>query len=99
MCVFFLSFLHFIIKNKSVFVLYNTIQHPHRGSINHQSSTDKKRNSFLVVSLVCLFFFAFFLRVFKKNRVGGGGDCGGRNRDLGQGGQGSSKAGRNIKHI
>lgn len=69
-CFFFCLFLHFIIKNKSVFVLYNTIQHPHRGSINHQSSTDKERNSFLVVSLVFLTFF----RVFKKKTglVGGG---------------------------
>lgn len=55
--VFFCLFLHFIIKNKSVFVLYNTI--PHRGSINHQSSTDKeKKLFFLVVSLV---FFCLFM--------------------------------------
>lgn len=70
--VFFCLFLHFIIKNKSVFVLYNTIQHPHRGSINHQSSTDKKKNFFLVVSLV--FFFLFFFKLFsgflKKKKQG-----------------------------
>lgn len=100
-CFFFCLFLHFIIKNKSVFVLYNTIQHPHRGSINHQSSTDKERNSFLVVSLVFLTFF----RVFKKkNRVGGGRTWRvegflRRPGTLDKGIQGSSKAGRNTKHI
>lgn len=86
-CFFFCLFLHFIIKNKSVFVLYNTIQHPHRGSINHQSSTDKERNSFLVVSLVFLTFF----RVFKKKKQGWwgedveGGGFSQEDRDLGQG--------------
>lgn len=73
-CVFFFClFLHFIIKNKSVFVLYNTIQHPHRGSINHQSSTDKKRNSFLVVSLDFFFFLPFkgFLKKTGLVVVGG----------------------------
>jgi len=58
-CVFFCLFLHFIIKNKSVFVLYNTIQHPHRGSINHQSSTDKERKLFFSCfsCFLCKFFF------------------------------------------
>lgn len=52
-CLFFCLFLHFIIKNKSVFfVLYYTFRTSHRGSINHQSITDKKGNSNLVVSLV-----------------------------------------------
>lgn len=44
--------------------MYFTIQfkHPHRGSINHQSITDKKGNSNLVVSLV-------FKGYLKKTRV------------------------------
>lgn len=48
-CVcFFCLFLHFIIKNKSVF-LYFTIhfEHPHRGSINHQFITDNKKESLI----------------------------------------------------
>lgn len=78
--------------------MYFTIQfkHPHRGSINHQSITDKKRNSNLVVSLVLPFIFKGIL---KKQGWWGGGVLSREHSGPWIRGTGSSKAGRNIKHI
>lgn len=67
----FLSFSPLHNKNKSAFVFYNTIQNSPRGSIGHQSSTDRKGSYFFL--FVFLVFFFFFLLLFwgllKKIRV------------------------------
>lgn len=81
--------------------MYFTIQfkHPHRGSIDHQSSTDKKRNSLFLLFL--LFFLPFLGFLKKKTGLvrAGGGLWRVRGFSPWMRGTGSSKAGRNIKHI